>query len=231
MPKFIGPENDSLAKSEFEKYMTGLTSTNDLDDLDAVAHHLYGSGTDNIPNTFNINMMGVAQAAAGKPIWQSEYAPNKQSFYDTAWLIQNAVTIEGVSTYLYWDLYWVPQSAPSGLVTVSKTDYTINDDYYAVQHFAKGIATGWTRVGAAASDGSLVTSAFLSPDGTKLTLVLINIGGDDQVTVDPGAFVGATSSVYRSSGMSERFAALGPLDQTGGFLLPAGAVATVMLSP
>jgi glucuronoarabinoxylan endo-1,4-beta-xylanase len=229
MPKFIGPENDSLGKNEFENYMTGLGSpTNYLDDLDAVAHHLYGSGTDSVPNSFNYNMMGVAQTAAGKSIWQSEYAPNKQSFYDTAWLIQNAVILEGVSTYLYWDLYW-PMS--TGLVSTTSTGYVINDDYYAVQHFAKGIATGWTRVGATSSDSSIVTSAFLSPDGTKLTLVLINIGGEDQVTIDPGAFTGATSSINRSSGTAERFAALGPLDATSSFLMPAASVATVMLSP
>jgi O-glycosyl hydrolase len=172
--------------------------------------------------------MGVAQTAAGKSIWQSEYAPNKQSFYDTAWLIQNAVILEGVSTYLYWDLYW-PMS--TGLVSTTSTGYVINDDYYAVQHFAKGIATGWTRVGATSSDSSIVTSAFLSPDGTKLTLVLINIGGEDQVTIDPGAFTGATSSINRSSGTAERFAALGPLDATSSFLMPAASVATVMLSP
>jgi glucuronoarabinoxylan endo-1,4-beta-xylanase len=233
MPKFIGPENDSLGKNEFEKYMTGLSSpTNFLDDLDAVAHHLYGSGTDSIPNSFNYNMMGVTQTAASKPIWQSEYAPAKQSFYDTAWLIQNAVSIEGVSTYLYWDLYW-PMS--TGLVSTTSTGYVINDDYYAVQHFAKGIGVGWTRVAATASDPSLLVSAFLSPDATKLTLVLLNIGvRDDQVTVDPGTFVGATSNVYRSSGTSERFAALGPLDATGSFLMPSGiigSVGTVMLSP
>lgn len=230
MPKFIGPENDSLGKNEFEKYMTGLSSpTNYLDDLDAVAHHLYGSGTDSIPNTFNTNMMGVAQTAAGKPIWQSEYAPGKQSFYDTAWLIQNAVSIEGVSTYLYWDLYW-PMS--TGLVSTTSTGYVINDDYYAVQHFAKGIGVGWTRVAATSSDPSLLVSAFLSPDATKLTLVLLDIGSDEyQVTISPGTFVGATSNLYRSSGTTERFAALGPLDTTGSFPMPTGSVATVMLSP
>jgi glucuronoarabinoxylan endo-1,4-beta-xylanase len=230
MPKFLGPENDSLNKSEFQKYMTGLTSSGHLSELDAVAHHDYGSGTDAIPNTFNFNLMSVATSApAGVPIWQSEYAPNTQSTYNTAWLIQNSVTIEGVSTYLYWDLYW-PNS--TGLVSTTSTGYTINDDYYAVQHFAKGIATGWTRVGATPSAPALLVSAFLSPDGTHLTLVLINTSGNDyQVTIDPGTFVGATSSIYRSSGMTERYAPLGPIDATGTVTMPAASIATVMLSP
>lgn len=78
---------------------------------------------------------------------------------------------------------------------------------------------------------TLFGDLFLSPDATKLTLVLINLGGDAQVTIDPGAFTGATSSVNRSSGTAERFAALSPLDATGSFLMPAASVATAMLSP
>ncbi|HLK88932.1 MAG TPA: glycoside hydrolase family 30 beta sandwich domain-containing protein, partial [Polyangia bacterium] len=131
--------------------------------------------------------------------------------------------------YLYWDLYW-PNA--TGLVSTTSTGYTINDDYYAVQHFAKGIATGWTRVGATPSAASLLTSAFLSPDGTRLTLVLVNTSANEyQVAVDPGSFAGTTSNVYRSSGMTERFAALGPLDATGSFSMPPASVATVMLTP
>ncbi len=234
MPKLIGPENDSLAGSELERYLTGITSSGYLDDLDVVAHHLYGSGTESSPNSYNYNLGNVATAAAaaGKPIWETEFAPNSQDVLLTAWLIQNAVTIEGVSTYLYWDLYWPTVQPPQGLVTVTSTGFTINDDYYAVQHFAKGIGVGWTRVGASASEAPVIVSAFLSPDGTQLTLVAINTdGADHQVAIDPGTFVGATSNVYRTSGTAERFAAVGPLDAAGSFDLPGQSIATVTLAP
>jgi O-glycosyl hydrolase len=234
MPKFIGPENDSLSKNELERYVTGIAQAGYLDDLDAIAHHLYGSGTDQIPNSYSNNLSGVAAAAAtaGKPIWQSEYAPNSQSFFNTGWLIQNSVTIEGVSTYLYWDLYWVPQSTPSGLVTVSTTGFTINDDYYALQHFAKGIGVGWTRVGATSTESPVTVSAFLSPDGTRLTLVVINTDGSDhQVAIDQGTFTGRTSTVFRSSGMTERYAEVGSLDGMASFDMPPQSMATVTLIP
>ena len=234
MPKLIGPENDSLSRNELELYVTGITQAGYLDDLDAIAHHLYGSGTEQIPNSYTSNLSGVAAAAApsGKPIWQSEFAPSSQNFFTTGWLIQNSVTIEGVSTYLYWDLYWVPQSTPSGLVSVSTTGFTINDDYYALQHFAKGIGVGWTRVGATSTESPLTVSAFLSPDGTQLTLVLINTDGSDhQVAIDPGTFTGATSNVFRSSGTTERYAAVGSLDAMGSFDMPSQSIATVTLTP
>ncbi|HEY6476511.1 MAG TPA: hypothetical protein VI456_07995, partial [Polyangia bacterium] len=100
LPKLAGPENDSLNKNEVPNYLTGIASSGYIDDLDIVAHHLYG-GTDAAPNMYDSYMTGVATAAAGKPIWQTEYAPNAQSAFFTAWLIQNAVTVEGVSAYLY----------------------------------------------------------------------------------------------------------------------------------
>jgi glucuronoarabinoxylan endo-1,4-beta-xylanase len=229
MPKLAGPENDSLNKNEVPRYIAGMTSDGYIDELDIVAHHLYG-GNDAAPNQYDAYMSGVATAAAGKPIWQTEYAPTAQNTFLTSWLIQNAVAVEGVSAYLYWDLYWVPPS--SGLVTVSNTSYTINDDYYAVQHFAKLTGTGWTRVDTSATESVISSSAFLSPDGTKLTLVVLNTdSADHQVTIDPGAFAGATSAVYRSSGTDERFAALGQLDAAGSFDLPSRAVATVTLTP
>jgi glucuronoarabinoxylan endo-1,4-beta-xylanase len=229
MPKLAGPENDSLNKNEVPKYLTGLASTPYAGDLDIVAHHLYG-GSDSAPNMFDSYMTSVAEAAAGKPIWQTEYAPNAENFFFTSWLIQNAVTVEGVSAYLYWDLYWVPPS--SGLVTVSNTSYTINDDYYAVQHFAKLTGTGWTRVDTSATESVITSSAFLSPDGTHLTLILINTdSADHQVTIAPGAFTGTTSAVYRSSGTTERYAAVGPLDAAGSFDMPSRSVATVTLGP
>jgi glucuronoarabinoxylan endo-1,4-beta-xylanase len=231
MPKLAGPENDSLNKNEVPSYIDGITSSGFIDDLDIVAHHLYG-GTDAMPNGYDSYMTSVATAAAGKPIWQTEYAPNTQSFFYTGWLIQNAVTVEGVSAYLYWDLYWVPQSKPSGLVTVSTTGYTINDDYYAVQHFAKLTGTGWTRVDTSSTENVINASAFLAPDGTQLTLVLINTdGADHQVTIAPGTFAGTTSAVYRSSGTTERYAAVGPLDAAGSLDIPSRSIATVTLTP
>ena len=101
-------------------------------------------------------------------------------------------------------------------MTVCTTGYTINDDYYAVQHFAKGIGTGWTRVAPARRETVITASAFLSPDGTQLTLVLINTdGADHQVTIDPGTFAGRPPTSTGRSGTTERFAARRPARRRG----------------
>jgi glucuronoarabinoxylan endo-1,4-beta-xylanase len=235
MPKLVGPEPDGIADGRLASYMNGIEAAGFAGDLDVVGHHLYNGGTDAIPNTFDTNLSAAAAAADGKPLWMTEYAPNDPDMFTTAWLIQNSVTVEGVSTYLYWDLYWpaAPAGAPpEGLVSLTATGFTINDSYYAVQHFAKGIATGWTRVAATSTETVVTASAFLSPDGTQLTLVLLNTDGTDhQVTIDPGTFAGTTSTVYRTSGAAERYNLVGPLDAASSFDMPSLSIATVMLTP
>jgi glucuronoarabinoxylan endo-1,4-beta-xylanase len=247
IPKLVGPEISGIASGKLGTYLGGISASGQLGELDAVAHHLYSGGTDALPSSFNAALSAAGSAAANLPIWMTEYAPGKPDLFDTAWLIQSSVTVEGVSSYLYWDLFWPPppagsDAAPSGLVSVddpSSPDagFSINDSYYAVQHFAKWIGVGWQRVAVTSSLGSVTASAFLSPDGARLTLVLLNTDGiAHQVTVDPGqADAGATgfatSAVYRTSGASERTTPLGSLAAGGAFDMPSRAIATVTFGP
>ena len=100
--------------------------------------------------------------------------------FDTAWLINNALTVENVSAYIYWELVWNP-TPPTGLVTIASpspsSSYTINDTYYALKHFARWTDPGWVRVDATSSVSAVRASAFVSPDGGSLTLVLLNTVG------------------------------------------------------
>jgi glucuronoarabinoxylan endo-1,4-beta-xylanase len=250
VPKMVGPEVDGLANNRLTSYVNGITATGQLGELDAIAHHLYNGGTAALPNSFDAALSSAAQVAGSLPTWMTEYAPNNPDMFDTAALIQNSVTVEGVSTYLYWDLFWPAApvgSPPEGLVSIespsdpstwrSPNGFFINDSYYAIQHFAKWIGVGWQRVGATASVGSVGVSAFLSPDGTQLTVVLVNTDGvDHPITITAGGADGGppafgTTAVYRTSGTAERANPLGPLPAEGGFDFPAQAIATVTFGP
>ena len=71
----------------------------------------------------------------------------------------------------------------------------------------------------------------MSPDGTSLTLVLLNTGSQDHtVSVSPGAFPFGTLTVYRSSGDSERTTVVEP-ESDGSIALPSRAIATVTYTP
>lgn len=233
-PVLLGPEPTGFNDQNVQHYLEGL----DTSKLGGIAHHMYGSTSDNpAPDSFEGAMRDVASsgAAAGLPTFMTEYQPNAPTMFDTAWLINDALTVENVSVYLWWELVWSEQTPETGLVSIAggsaTAPYTINDLYYALKHFARWTDPGWIRVDATPSLSAVRASAFVSPDGGSLTLVLLNTDGEDHlVSVDPGGFSFGTLAVYRSSGDSERATPVTP-ESDGSITLPSRAIATVTYTP
>jgi O-glycosyl hydrolase len=243
-PTLIGPEVSGIGSSTIENYLRALDSEGHLGQLGGVAHHLYNGGSSSAPTSFNGGMSTLATAAGSLPLFQTEFGPNPADMFNTAWLINNAVTTEGVTAYFYWDLIWGESASstnPQGLVSIETVPraqwltpkgYKINDSYYALRHFAKWIDIGWQRIAATPASLVINASAFASPDGQSVTLVLLNIdSAEHTVTLDPGSFTFGTSAVYRTSGTDERTALLGPLPAGGVIDMPARSLATVTLTP
>jgi len=239
-PALLGPELASLANNRLATYLGGL----DPASLGGVAHHLYGGGNEaDGPDSYVPFMQQAAAAAGGLPLFMTEFGPQMPDVFTTAWLIHNAVTIEGVSAYLYWGLIWAPPDAgkpPAGLVTLENPfspsswttakGYIVNPTYYALEHFARWVDAGWQRVGASSTADGVKVSAFASPDGQAVTLVLLNGDGAPHIIgVDGGAFAFASSAVYRTSGTDEQAASLGPLGGGTTVTLAPRAIATVVL--
>jgi glucuronoarabinoxylan endo-1,4-beta-xylanase len=233
-PMIVGPETTGFLGNVVQKYMAGMN----MAQVGAIAHHLYGTTQDNPdPDWFNGAMDGVGKAAAalGLPTFQTEYSPNAPTMFDTAWLINNALTVEGVSAYIYWELVWNAATPPTGLVTITSASptspYVINDIYYALKHFARWTDPGWVRVEAKSSVPAVRTSAFVSPDGASLTLILLNTDSKDhKVLVSPGAFPFGAQAIYRSAGDSER-ATPAAAEADGRVDLPPRSIATVTFTP
>ncbi len=240
-PTLVGPEVSGIGGGTIENYLQALTTSGELDQLGAVAHHLYNGGSSSLPSSFNSGMTTLASSADDKPLFQTEFGPNPADMFNTAWLIHNAVTTEGVSAYFYWDLIWGESTSstnPSGLVSIAAPTaqtpkgYKINDTYYALRHFAKWIDGGWQRVAATPDSTVIRASAFASPDGQSVTLVVLNTDtAEHTVTFDPGTFAFGTSAVYRTSGTDERTAPLGAMPAGNVIDMPGRALATVTLGP
>jgi glucuronoarabinoxylan endo-1,4-beta-xylanase len=233
-PVVLGPETTGFGDNIVQNYLNGLNPA----ELGGIAHHMYGSTEDNPgPDQFTGAMRDVARSgsAVGLPTFMTEYSPNSPTMFDTAWLINNALTVENASAYIYWELIWNNQTPATGLVTIASpspgSPYTINDIYYALKHFARWTDPGWVRVDAASSVSAVRTSAFVSPDGTSLTLVLLNAGSKDHmVAVSPGAFTFGSLAIYRTSGASERTALVSP-ESDGSISLPSRSIATLTYTP
>ena len=246
VPKIIGPEIAGISGSRIANYLAPLMSDPLAGDLAGVAHHLYSGGNPVFPASFNASMAAVAASAtaANKPLFMTEFSSGTDMF-NTAWLIHNAVTVEGVAAYLYWGLTWAPPAMsgpPSGLVTTENPStsgqtqwttargYTINDAYYAVRHFSKWIGVGWQRVAVATTSSFVNASAFVGADDQQATLVLLNIDVNPHaVTIDAGSFGFGSSAVYRTSGTDERTNPIGPID--GPVMMPGRSLVTVTLGP
>jgi glucuronoarabinoxylan endo-1,4-beta-xylanase len=240
-PALVGPETIGLGPiaasgDTLDDYVGGLNASA----LGAIAHHLYSGGsTSDDPDSYIpvMNVEASRLATANRPLFMTEFAPPTPTLLATAWLIHNALTIEGVSVYLYWALAWAPGSPVNWLVTVENPQaafttpkgYTINDPYYALKHYAKWIDEGWVRVDATSLMSTVKASAFLSPAGTDLTVVLINTDvAAHTVAVGAGSFPIARAAAYRSSGTDERAA---PTEIAAGNVvtLPAGSILTMTL--
>jgi glucuronoarabinoxylan endo-1,4-beta-xylanase len=241
--KIIAPEISGIARNKVQSYLAQVPAG----EAAVVAHHLYNggaTGVDPAPDSFAAAMAGVEATAAadGLPIFMTEFSPTSPTMFDTAWMIHDAVVNEGVSAYLYWELVWQAPavgSPPTGLVTLESPygtfatpkGYTINDIYYALKHFSKWVDPDFVRVDAASTASGVKASAYVSPDGTSLTVVVLNADpATHTLSVDPGTFAFGTATAYRSSGSTERTAQV-PLGDGNSIDLPAQSIVTLTFTP
>jgi glucuronoarabinoxylan endo-1,4-beta-xylanase len=234
-PKLLGPEVLGIHWGLLQKYLEPMNQ----DLVAGVAHHLYELGPDKIwdwrnpgPDSF-VDEMQAAAAASKKPLYQTEFSTIEdrgvEGGFETGWLAHHSLVEEGAVAFLYWDLVW----DRSGLVMVNSRTYKIRDHYYAMKHYARFTDPGYVRVGARSSAAPVRASAFVSPAGDRITVVLLNTGrAPAEVRLDPGGFAAARSAVYRTTfrpPRSETWVELGALPAGGTVAMPSRSMATIVL--
>ncbi len=219
MPKLLAPELVGVHGAE--RYFDALDTTR----VDAIAHHMYGSVADNL-DVKSLAALGKLQASMALPLFQTEM---RADGFDTALLIHHALVSEGAAMYLQTALVGPrsgPATNPMALIGLEDGEFVLQDPYFAMGHYAKYTDPGYTRVGATSSDSSLLVSAWRSPDGGALTVVLTNAGPLTHVigldVGDKRPFV-LTRTVF---GGQERAADLGTLPSGGTIALPPRSMAT-----
>jgi O-glycosyl hydrolase len=223
-PKLLAPET-----SDFNSVADYLPSL-DPAKTDALAHQLYGVN----PAAVDLDAlatMGKLVAQDGRPVFVTEMQADG---FGTALLIHYATVIEGASAYLQAALTG-PVSGPltntQALLGIDVASFRIQDPYHSMRHFAAHTDPGWTRVEATTASNGLLVSAWLSPSGQELTMVLINPhAAEFSARLNlPGVW--STSEVRRSvfSGV-ERWFALGALPAQGVLRMPPESVVTVALA-
>src|SRR5512145_3014760 len=102
-----------------------------------------------------------------------------------------------------------------------------------MRHFARFTDPGFARVQSSSDNEQLKTSAWISPDGAQLTVVVLNTGGDMlDVSVDPGAFSVSKAEAFRTTYRpreSDRWRPLKAAGHEGVLRMPGRSIATLVL--
>jgi O-glycosyl hydrolase len=224
-PGILGPE-----ASDFESvadYVDILPAAS----VDALAHHLYGVHSTDIDKDALADL-GALGSTMAKPIIQTEA---KADGFETAVLAHHVLVVEGAAAYVQASLTGPttgPYTNPEALLGISATDFSRLEPYYALRHYALHTDPGWVRVDATVVNRtSVLASAWLSPEGDALTVVIVNQGLREHPIELALDRVFATTRVTRTVfDGSERFAELGSLPAEGIVNMPARSVVTVAYS-
>ena len=231
MPKMLAPESSGLGNCK--EYIENL---DDMSHVYGYAHHLYDcSGCGQVPDRFIPRMQSLRDFVSlhgDKPVFQTEFEEDPGKWPDainTALTIHNALTVEQVAAYLYWDLFWAP-----GTALLSMDDqftYTIKPTYYAFKQYSAFINSNWQRVEATSDNTGLRVSAYISPENKKLTAVIINVTGDTDITLGLvfKGFSVSKGDIYRSS-ETENCVRVGSYNGQAPLKLPANSITTLSLS-
>jgi glucuronoarabinoxylan endo-1,4-beta-xylanase len=229
MPKILAPETMGFGRSR--PYIDAIIDSNHVY---AWTHHLYSDGTGGYenPDGYVAALRKFAARYNNKPLFQTEYSRNPD-FNDaifTARHIQNCLEYENLASYCYWSLFR-KGTIGGGLITLDVTfgssGYKVNKTYYAFKQFSSFIAPHWQRVSTEVNSPVLRTTAFVNPENTKISVVIINIA-DTDINLELSAvdFKIKTAAVYRTS-QTENCVHIGNFANS--IVLPAASITTIVL--
>jgi glucuronoarabinoxylan endo-1,4-beta-xylanase len=234
-PHLIGPETIGIGYGTVEAYIKAMP----MQDMYAVAHHLYTGGDKTKSETYAPSLQAVKDATPGALRLQTEYYT--EDGFQTALMIHESMTVEEISMYLEWPYAWPGKTGtlinvenpkePAKWTTPNGWSYT--DGYYAFKQFSYFIHARYSRVEAKSSDDDIKLSAYLSPKADKLVVVAISTSANaGSIKLKLGPFEHGKSVVYRTTfpNSNERFASLGPLPDDNTVTLPPHSVATVEIT-
>jgi glucuronoarabinoxylan endo-1,4-beta-xylanase len=227
-PKILASEVHGIGYNTFQSYAQNFNHNL----VDGYAFHLYHGESDNVndnhnPDLFNLNLSAVANSYPGKPKFETEY--DRGDWFNTVWLMHNCLVSGNVSGYLWWELVWGTGGKP--LIEMQSSSYTISTYYWAFRQYAKYIDSGWKRVTATIDADSLRLSAFVNPEGSKLTLVALNLGTkNDSTSFEIPDFTITHGTIVRTSNTEHGVIVDSLYDGTSVVQLPARSITTFAFS-
>lgn len=230
VPQFVGPESQDM--QTFTPFVNVLK---DNPNVPVVAWHPY-----NINSTTSASVITSSLKSLGglssKPSMMTEFSDNL-SWFNTALFIQEALTQANTSAYIYWKLGWATPTSGEDAAMIStgqnqSSPYQVTPYYHLMKHFSKNIDAGYFRVetATATKPGSdLFTSAFISPDSKKLTVIVVNnASSTTKVNLVPEGKTASSITIVQSKEGSY-YLTLPATSPTGAISLPAKTITTAVM--
>jgi glucuronoarabinoxylan endo-1,4-beta-xylanase len=174
-PEMMGPEAENIGVSSKLGGNTFVIYSDPIKDkpyLAAYAYHTYNfSASTPISETKTLLNM-IRDSYGNKPCVMTEYS--NYSWFNTAQFILQNINEANASGYLYWLMAWDDANEQAMIKISSSGSYSASPFYYVMKHYSKNIDKDYDRIDAIISGSSLRVSAFQSPAGDKITLVIIN---------------------------------------------------------
>jgi glucuronoarabinoxylan endo-1,4-beta-xylanase len=225
-PSLLGPETSSLTAAL--AYTPGF----DPSSLAALAIHLYSSEP-TLPDVASFEAVLAMADDQKLPVFQTEMAAEG---LETAVLAHRALTEANAAMYLQNDFIssaTALEKNTRALVQLTDDDFVLQAPYYALKHYAFASDGGDVRVAAEVEGREALVSAWLRPDGERLTLVALNQGAKAiRLRLEAAEFLSgfASSRVFRTNFASGEFwASLGSFPTEGSVELPASSILTIAL--
>jgi glucuronoarabinoxylan endo-1,4-beta-xylanase len=232
VPKMLAPEIESISNStsnstinNFRKYSTLIK---DRPYLYGYAYHLYNFY--NKPNKLDTSLLKIIKNEFNNhPNFMTEFSSNNFNWLQTADAIHETVTHANASAYIYWEMMW-DENSTSALVRVNGSgNYTINDQYYAIKHFAKYIDKGYKRIDVIGSDSLIKTSAFINPAADQITAIVVNNDVTSKnISLNLGGVNSVQNTAYRSTN-GNYFQNIGAADLGSSIAIPAQSITTFVI--
>ena len=177
VPLLVGPESQDITT-----YGPFVNVLKDNPNAAVFGWHPYNVNSTTSASAITTSLRNVG-AFSTKPNIMTEFSDNL-SWFNTALFIQESLTEANTSAYIYWKLMWATPASGEDAAMISTgssptTPYVVTPYYHLIKHFSKNIDAGYHRVEtttATTPASNLVTSAFVSPDNTKTTIVVVNNG-------------------------------------------------------
>lgn len=230
VPLIIGPESQDI-----QTYGPFVSVLKDNPNCALFAWHPYNINSTSSGATITAALKNVGSYST-KPNIMTEFSDNL-SWFNTALFIQESLIHANTSAYIYWKLMWAtPTSGEDAAIIstgpTSTSPYQVTPYYYLIKHFSKNIDAGYHRVEtttASTPASTLVTSAFVSPDNKKVTIIIINNGSASSKVhfVAEGKTATGISVVQSKEG--SYYTTVVTTSPTKSISLPAKTITTVVL--